>query len=87
MQNFHNIRPKPTVDHLLKTTIHLKVTLYKQDNYSNGFLPKPFWILLILAVHLHLLGAEGQAGVAVEVEPVVAAAVRPLLLHLAVLRL
>lgn len=53
----------------------------------DGFLLQPVWVPLVLAVHLHLLRTERQAAVTVEVEAVVSADVRPLLLSIAVLRL
>lgn len=48
---------------------------------------QPVWVSLVLAVHFHLLRPQRHAAVAVEVQPVVSADVRPLLLPIPVLRL
>lgn len=54
--------------------------------YRGGFLSQPLRVSFVFAVHLHLLRAQRHAAVAVEVQAVVSAHVRPLLLRLAVLR-
>lgn len=59
--------------------------LHLQTNLC-GLLLEPVWVSLILAVHLHLLRPERQAAVTVEVQAVVSADIRPLLLPIAVLR-
>lgn len=58
-----------------------------KTSHRGGLLSEPLWIPLILAVHIHLLGPQGHAAVAVEVEAVVSTNVRPLLLQLPILRL
>lgn len=55
--------------------------------HLGGFLAQPVGVPLVLAVHLHLLRPHRQAAVAVEVQTVVSADVRLLvLLPVAVLR-
>lgn len=56
-------------------------------SYCGGFLSQPLGVPLVLTVHVHLLRTQGHAAVTVEVQAVMSAHVRPLLLRLAVLRL
>lgn len=56
-------------------------------SHRGRLLSEPLWVSLVFAVHVHLLGPQRHAAVTVEVEPVVATDVRPLLLQLAVLGL
>lgn len=58
-----------------------------ETSHRGSFLSQPLRISLVLAVFIHLLRPKRHAAVAVEVETVVSAHVRPLLLQLSVLRL
>lgn len=59
----------------------------RRSSHRGRLLSEPLGVSLVLAVQVHLLGPQGHAAVTVEVETVVAADIRPLLLQLAVLRL
>lgn len=60
---------------------------YFAGSHHGGLFSEPLWISLVLAVHLHLLGPQRHAAVAVEVQPVVSTYISPLLLQLSILRL